>query len=178
MLPTGKEADVIDGIEVTCIDNGMPTVVMRATDMEIAGDETREELEADAGLKARLESIRLRAGPMMNLGDVREKTVPKMTMVSPPRAGGAISTRTFIPHRCHASIGLLGAVSVGTACTLPGSPAAALAEIPEGCPKELRIEHPIGETTIVLEMDSTGAVESAAILRTARKLFDGVVFAY
>lgn len=178
LLPTGKEADVIDGIEVTCIDNGMPTVVMRATDMEIAGDETREELEADAGLKARLESIRLRAGPMMNLGDVREKTVPKMTMVSPPRAGGAISTRTFIPHRCHASIGVLGAVSVATACTLPGSPAAALAEIPEGCPKELRIEHPIGETTIVLEMDSTGAVESAAILRTARKLFDGVVFAY
>lgn len=100
LLPTGNEADVIDGIEVTCIDNGMPTVVMRAADMEISGDETREELEADAGLKARLESIRLQAGPMMNLGDVREKTVPKMTMVSPPRAGGAISTRTFIPHRC------------------------------------------------------------------------------
>ena len=177
LLPTGNEMDVIDGIEVTCIDNGMPTVVMRAVDMAIAGDETREELDADTGLKARLESIRLKAGPMMNLGGAGEKMVPKMTMVSAARAGGAISTRTFIPHRCHASIGVLGAVSVATACMLQGSPAAALAEIPDGQSKELRIEHPIGETTVVLDMDAAGAVESAAILRTARKLFDGVVFA-
>lgn len=178
LLPTGNEADIIDGVAVTCIDNGMPVVVMRAADMGIAGDETREALDADAGLKSRLESIRLRAGPMMNLGDVGEKTVPKMTMVSAARAGGAISTRTFIPHRCHASIGVLGAVSVATACTLPGAPAAALAAVPDGLSKEFRVEHPIGETTILLEMDAAGAVESAAILRTARKLFDGVVFAW
>ncbi len=177
LLPTGNEMDIIGGVAVTCIDNGMPVVVMRAADMGIAGDETREALEADTGLKSRLESIRAQAGPMMNLGDVGEKMVPKMTMVSAPRAGGAISTRTFIPHRCHASIGVLGAVSVATACMLPGAPAAALAEIPDGASKELRIEHPIGETTVLLEMDSSGAVESAAILRTARKLFDGVVFA-
>ncbi len=177
LLPTGNAVDVIEGIEVTCIDNGMPVVVMRAADMGIAGDETREALDADTGLKSRLESLRARAGPMMNLGDVGEKTVPKMTMVSAPRAGGAISTRTFIPHRCHAAIGVLGAVSVATACTLPDSPAAALAKIPDGPSKELRIEHPIGETTVILDFDSTGAVESAAILRTARKLFDGVVFA-
>ena len=177
LLPTGNAVDIIDGIALTCIDNGMPVVVMRAADMAIAGDETHQELEADAGLKSRLESIRAQAGPMMNLGDVGEKTVPKMTMVSAARAGGAISTRSFIPHRCHASIGVLGAVSVATACMLPGAPAAALAVIPEGNPKELGIEHPTGETTIMLDMDATGAVESAAVLRTARKLFDGVVFA-
>jgi 4-oxalomesaconate tautomerase len=176
LLPTGNTVDVIDGIEVTCIDNGMPTVVLRAADMGIVGDESREDLEANTDLKARLEVIRLKAGPMMNLGDVADKTVPKMSMVSAPRAGSAISTRTFIPHRCHASIGVLGAVSVATACMLPGSPGAALAEVPEGRIKEFRIEHPIGETTVILDMADDGSVETAAILRTTRKLFDGMVF--
>ena len=111
----------------------------------------------------------------MRLGDVAEKSVPKMTMVSPPRHGGAISTRTFIPHRCHSSIGVLGAVSVATACLLPGSPAAQLASIPAGAEKTLSIEHPTGEMSIVARMDGD-RLKSAAVLRTARKLFDGVVF--
>ncbi len=177
LLPTGCAADVIDGVRVTLIDNGMPCVVMLAEDMGISGTETRDELDADAELKAKLESIRLQAGPMMNLGDVRAKSVPKMTMVSPPRAGGAVSTRTFIPHRCHAGIGVLGAVTAATACVLEGSPAASVARIPDGRIKELSIEHPSGATTIILEMDEKSQVESAAILLTARKLFDGVVFA-
>lgn len=177
LLPTGNTVDVIDGVEATLIDNGMPVVVLRAEDMGITGEESREELEANAALRARLESIRLQAGPMMNLGEVREKSVPKLTMVGPPRHGGAISTRTFIPHRCHASIGVLGAVSVATACALPGAPAAALAAMPGGRRREVRIEHPTGATSVLLEMDNSGGVASAAILRTARKLFDGVVFA-
>ncbi|WP_413206817.1 4-oxalomesaconate tautomerase [Rhodospirillum sp. A1_3_36] len=177
LLPTGHVVDVIDGVEVTCIDNGMPVVVLRASDMGITGRETREELEANDALKAKLESIRLQVGPMMNLGDVTDKSVPKMSMVSPPTQGGAISTRTFIPHRCHASIGVLGAVSVATACLLPGSPAQGLAVIPEGPRKTLDVEHPIGAMGVVVETDAQGAVTDAAILRTARKLFDGVVFA-
>ncbi len=176
LLPTGNAVDVIDGVEVTLIDNGMPCVVMRAADMGIAGTEAREELEANAALRAKLESIRLKAGPMMNLGDVAKASVPKMTMVSAPANGGAISTRTFIPHRCHASIGVLGAVSVATACLLPGSPAAVLAVIPDGPRKALAVEHPTGEMTVIADVDATGVVTSAAILRTARKLFDGTVF--
>lgn len=177
LLPTGNAVDVIDGVEVTLIDNGMPVIVLRASDMGITGTETREELEANEALRKRLESIRLQAGPMMNLGDVADKSVPKLTMVSPPAAGGAISTRTFIPHRCHASIGVLGAVSVATACALEGSPAAALARMPEGRERTVSVEHPTGEMTVVLTMTEDGAVDTAAILRTARKLFDGVVFA-
>lgn len=177
LLPTGNAVDEIDGVSVTCIDNGMPVVVLRADHLGIRGDESREELDANEALKALLESIRLKAGPLMNLGDVRDKTVPKMTLVSAPRDGGAVSTRSFIPHRCHASIGVLGAVSVATACALAGSPAAALAVLPEGRRKSLSIEHPTGEMTVVLETDAAGAVTRAAILRTARKLFDGVVFA-
>ena len=175
LLPTGNVVDVVDGVEVTMIDNGMPCVVMLASAMGISGEESREELEANTDLRKKLEAIRLQCGPMMNLGDVTDKTVPKMTMVSAPKNGGAVSTRTFIPHRCHASIGVLGAVSVATACLLDGAPAHQVADIPAGDSKVMPIEHPIGETTIVAEMVGD-EVASAAILRTANKLMDGRVF--
>ena len=177
LLPTGNACNVIDDVEVTLIDNGMPVVVMRATDMGITGNESREELEANQELRSKLESIRLQAGPMMNLGDVTEKSVPKLSMVSPAKNGGAISTRTFIPHRCHASIGVLGAASVATACLLPESPAHALATIGAGQQKTMPVEHPIGEMTVILGLDNDGNPTDAAILRTARKLMDGEVFA-
>ncbi len=177
LLPAGNVVDLIDGIEVTMIDNGMPCVVVRASDMGITGAETPAELEANAPLKARLEALRLKCGPLMNLGDVSDKSVPKMTMVSAPMNGGAIATRTFIPHRCHKAIGVLGAVSVATACLLKGSTAFDLATRGDGSERKLEIEHPSGEMTVVARLDENGAVASAAILRTARKLMDGEVFA-
>jgi 4-oxalomesaconate tautomerase len=178
LLPTGNVVDVVDGIEVTCIDNGMPVVIMRAVDMGITGQESREELEANDTLRAKLESIRLQVGPMMNLGDVKDKSVPKMTMVSAATHGGAISTRTFIPHRCHASIGVLGAVSVATAAVLKGSPANEVARYQSASRMTLDVEHPIGAMTVILDQEDNGDIGSAAILRTARKLFDGQVFAH
>ena len=177
LLPTGNVVDVIDGAEVTMIDNGMPCVVMRASDMGITGEETPEDLEANAELRAKLEAIRLQCGPLMNLGDVAAKSVPKMTMVSAPRDGGVISTRTFIPHRCHKTIGVLGAVSVATACLLEGSPAYELAAKVEGQERTMPIEHPTGEMTVVATLNADGDVTSAAILRTARKLMDGEAYA-
>ncbi len=176
LLPSGNPVDTVEGIELTMIDNGMPCVVMRASDMGITGRESREELEANSELRTKLETVRLACGPLMNLGDVKEKSVPKMTMVSPAMNGGAISTRTFIPHRCHASIGVLGAVSVATAALLPGTPAHAMAQIPEGNQKSLSVEHPTGEMTVIAQMNNDGTMETAGILRTARKLFDGIVF--
>ena len=149
---------------------------MRADAMEISGLETPEELEANTALREKLETIRLTCGPMMNLGDVAQKSVPKMTMVRPPTAGGAISTRTFIPHRCHKTIGVLGAVSVATACLVRGSPAYDLAARGSGQTRALSVEHPTGEMTVVATLDATGGVQDAAILRTARKLMDGEVF--
>ncbi len=177
LLPTGNNVDIIDGIDCTLIDNGMPCVVIAATDVGISGYEDRETLDADAALKAKVEAIRLKAGPMMNLGDVAEKSVPKMMLVAPPRAGGAISVRSLIPHRVHASIGVLGAVSVATACLIAGSPAAAFAVVPEGATKTLGVEHPTGVTECVVTVDENGAPIEAGMLRTARKLMDGVVFA-
>ena len=179
LLPTGNVVDTIDDVACTLIDNGMPCVVMKAADLGVTGYESREELESEAlaPMRARIETIRLAAGPLMNLGDVSAKSVPKMFLVAPPRNGGAICTRSFIPHRAHATIGVLAAVSVATAALLEGSPAAQVAQVPDGARKTLSVEHPTGEMSCVLEVDAAGAVTSAALLRTARKLMDGVVFA-
>jgi 4-oxalomesaconate tautomerase len=176
LLPTGNPADVVETVRVTLIDNGMPCVVMKASDLGVTGYEDRHNLDANIELKARIEAIRLQVGPLMNLGDVKEKSVPKMMLVAPPRAGGAICVRSFIPHRAHASIGVLGAVSVATACLIPDSVAAAVSVLPSGRRKTVSVEHPTGEMSCVLEIDDDGAVASAALLRTARKLMDGRVF--
>lgn len=174
LLPTGNEVDEIDGVEATLIDNGMPCVIMRAGDFGLSGEESREDLEANEALKARIEAIRLKAGPMMNLGDVRQASVPKMTLVSSPRAGGAIGTRSFIPHRVHASVGVFAAITVATATRLAKSPAAELAEQPKD--GRYLIEHPTGVMEVFLDLADDGTIRGAGNIRTARKLFDGMVF--
>jgi 4-oxalomesaconate tautomerase len=180
LLPTGRTVDQVDGIEVTCIDNGMPVVIVRASDLGKTGEESPEALEADAALKKRVEQIRLALGPRMNLGDVAKKTVPKISLVSPARHGGTISTRTFIPHRVHEAIGVLGAVSVATACLLPGSIAAQLAGMTgTGGERRLDIEHPSGFFTVDMSVTVDGnavTVQRSALVRTARKLMSGDVF--
>lgn len=178
LLPTGAVVDTIDGVDVTCIDNGMPVVVMRAADVGVSGYEPCAELEADGALRERIERIRLKAGPLMRLGDVTRLMVPKVTMVAPPQCGGHLCTRTFIPHRCHDAIGVLGAVSVATAALLPGTPVAALLGRPiDG--GHVVVEHATGALDVSLDIDSTGArptVRRSGIVRTARRLFDGVAY--
>lgn len=179
LLPTGQVLDVIDGIEVTCVDNGMPVVVLRAADLAITGYETPEELESNDELRARLEAIRLQAGPRMNLGEVAAKAVPKMCLVSAPRRGGLVNTRTFIPHKCHSAVGVLGAVSVATACILPGSVADGLVTVPAGVTKQVSVEHPSGEFSISLDVNDAGEmpeVTKAGLLRTARLLSRGLLY--
>ena len=184
LFPTGNVVDEIDGVAVTCIDNGMPVVVLKASDFGLTGQETPEQIEENAALKARVETIRLALGPRMNLGDVLKKTVPKMSLVSPPAHGGIIGTRTFIPHRVHEAIGVLGAVSVATACVTPGSVAAEVAAIrPKTGTHRLEVEHPTGFFTVDMDVELTGkpgaeaiTVKRSALLRTARKLMTGQVF--
>jgi 4-oxalomesaconate tautomerase len=178
LLPTGHARDRVEGIDVTCIDNGMPVVVISAAALGKTGYESPAELDADAGFKARLERVRLAAGPLMGLGDVAKKVVPKMTLIAPPRAGGHVCTRTFIPQRCHAAIGVLGAVSVATACVLPGSVAEGIATPPGGSPLVMSVEHPSGEFTVTLEISGSGAafsVRRSGLMRTARALMSGTV---
>jgi 4-oxalomesaconate tautomerase len=178
LLPTGHVRDVIDGIEVTCVDNGMPVVVAAAADFGVSGEETPDELGADRALRERIQSLRLRAGKLMGLGDVAGSSVPKTTLVSPPRAGGLISTRTFIPLDPHTSIGVLGAVTVATALLIDGTVGQDLAE-PPGPDGPMSVEHPTGSLEVEIDLD-TGSlpprVRRSSIVRTARKLFDGTVF--
>ena len=171
LLPTGRATDEADGIDVTCIDNGMPVVLLRAVDLGLTGSEAPEALDANEPLKTRLEDIRLQVGERMNLGDVSNKTVPKMTLIS-PSADAHVGTRTFIPHVCHHSIGVLGAVSVATACMMPGTVARGIASAPPGEVVTFEVGHPTGSLLVQLTM-LDGAVERAGVVRTARRIFSG-----
>jgi 4-oxalomesaconate tautomerase len=174
LLPTGRPRDEIDGIPVTCMDNGMPVVMVAARDLGITGYESCAELEADTEFARRRETLRLSAGRLMGLGDVSDTTIPKITLIAPPREGGTLATRTFIPHRCHTSIGVLGAVTVATGASLPGSVADGIAAAPS--PDGLvRIEHPTGffDTRVAA---GPGGATTAAVVRTARKLFAGTAW--
>lgn len=183
ILPTGNLIDIVDGVEMTCIDNGMPVVCMRAEDFGLSGKETPKDLEANLNLKERLDKIRLVIGAKMNLGNVASKTVPKMTLLSTPKNGGAISTRSFIPHRVHEAIGVLGAVSVATGCLLQGSIGASMAHIPDVVLNDgalrINVEHPTGSFSVDIQISEDNgniAVKRAALLRTARKLMRGEVY--
>ena len=179
LLPTGHAADVIDGLRVTCIDNGMPVVCVRAADLGVEGHEDPLELEANAALVERVESLRLAAGHLMNLGDVTTSTVPKVSLLSSGRRGGQLDTRTFIPHRVHEAIGVFGAVSVATACLIDGSVAHDIAgETVETGTHDVVVEHPSGYFTVTLDVvaDGSGArVDRVSLLRTARLLMRGDV---
>ena len=176
LLPTGRALDEIAGVEATLIDNGMPVVVLRAADLGKTCRETPAELDADQKFKARLEQIRILGGERMGLGDVRAKVVPKMTLIAPPRDGGSLITRTFIPHKCHVAIGVLGAVTVATACVLSGSVATGVVSVPDGAVKRLSVEHPTGELSVELEVAGADPkVIRASLIRTARALFRGEV---
>ena len=178
LLPTGNVTDVIEGLTVTCIDNGMPVVVVPAAELGRTGYETVAELEADPDLGRRVQALRLTAGPLMGLGDVSAASVPKISLIAAPADGGTICTRTFIPVRVHESIGVLGAVSVATALLLDGAAGADLADVKPGQAR-FDIEHPTGHLEVEAEVDTTSeppTVIRSGVVRTARKLFDGTVF--
>ncbi len=187
LLPTGRVRDLVHveaqgdapafDIEVTCIDNGMPLVILKAGDVGRSGYESVAELNADTELKARIERLRIACGHAMQLGDVTGKNYPKMTLVAPPQHGGSLSTRSFIPHVCHDAIGVLAAVTVGTACVLDGSVAQRIAVMPAGLSKKVSVEHPTGEFSVELELDPANPqnVTRAALLRTARLIMRGEV---
>ncbi|KAF3468703.1 4-oxalomesaconate tautomerase [Streptomyces sp. Tu 3180] len=178
LLPTGNVRDEIDGVQVTCVDNGMPTVLVAAASLGVTGHESPADLEADAELAERLRAIRLRAGRLMGLGDVSDATVPRLTLLAAPRAGGAVATRTFIPVRCHTSIGVLGAASVAAGLRVEGGVGADLARLTPGSDR-VRMEHPTGfldiESSLGTTPDGLPAARRTAVVRTARKIFDGTV---
>ena len=186
LLPTGQVLDVVtvEGagfapftLPVTCIDNGMPLVMFKASDVGRTGYESVAELNADTALKTRIEALRIQTGHLMGLGDVTTKNYPKMTLIAAPRDGGSLCTRSFIPHVCHDAIGVLAAVTVGTACVLKGSVCDGVAVMHDGNTQVVSVEHPTGEFSVELGLDPTDPqkVTRAALLRTARLIMRGEV---
>jgi len=180
LLPTGNVVDVVEGIRVTCIDNGMPVVCLKAEDLGLTGYEEPLDIEANIAVCQKVEQIRLSAGRLMNLGDVTSSTVPKMTLLAPAKNGGVVTTRTFIPKKVHEAIGVFGAVSVATACLISGSVANEVAGVTgTSSLMTLDIEHPTGYFSVSMDVstqDGVVIVNSAALLRTARLLMRGDVF--
>jgi 4-oxalomesaconate tautomerase len=179
LLPTGNMIDTIQGVKLTCIDNGMPLVILRAADLGISGYETKEELDKNTALKKKLEQIRLETGPLMNLGDVHDQTIPKMCLISSPRQGGIVNTRMFIPHVCHEAIGVLAAVSVATACIMPGTVADDITVMPAAGTRFFNIEHPSGDFTVNLEFEYNREginIKKSGVIRTARLISKGLVY--
>jgi 4-oxalomesaconate tautomerase len=175
VFPTGRLLEELAGIPATCVDAGMPVVLVRAADLGIEGTEDPAALEDDRALRSTVEAVRLAAGRAMGLGDVRDTTIPKITLVSPPRNGGSVTTRTFIPHRVHAAIGVLGAVSVAVAVRTPGS----VAHPAEPVDRTVHIEHPTGTFDVAVDLEPAGPatrVDRSTVVRTARKLSDGLVW--
>ncbi|MEQ1611869.1 MAG: 4-oxalomesaconate tautomerase [Hyphomicrobiaceae bacterium] len=178
LLPTGKVRDVIDGVEVTCIDVAMPMIMMRATDLGLTGTEDRAHFDANKSLFARVEKIRLQAGRMMGFGDCADKVIPKVGLLSKPAtAHGTIASRYLTPHALHNAHAVTGAVCVASACALEGSIAYELARPEDANPRTIWIEHPSGEVDVVLDTKGKGVEMDvvAGTLRTARPIMKGEV---
>ncbi len=176
LLPTGKVRDHFDGVDATCIDMAMPMVLVQAEALGKTGYETPAELDADTTLLERLERIRLQAGAAMGLGNVSQMVIPKPVLLAPPRQGGTLSTRYFMPHNCHRSIAATGAIGLASACALPGSVAFDIAPITGAA--LVRLEHPGGEIEVSLAPGEDAQPHSmqASLIRTARRLFAGDVY--
>lgn len=179
LFPTGNKRDIINEVNVTCIDNGMPVVIINANELGITGHESCEDLTNNKKLREKIESIRLKAGPLMNLGDVSNRVVPKMTIVSPSKSGRDINTRTFIPHNCHSSIGVLGAVSVASACLFEDSVTSNIVNMRNTPLVNIKVEHPSGEFLVELttdKIDNELNIKKAGLLRTARLISKGEAY--
>jgi 4-oxalomesaconate tautomerase len=179
LLPTGRVRDVVGGVEVTCVDNGMPVVLAAAASLGLAGDEPHERLAADPELGQRVDALRREAALARGLGDVGGAPVPKTVLVSPPRDGGDVATRSFIPVQPHTAIGVLAAVSAVTGMLLPGAVGHDIAAAWPAGRRHVDVEHPTGHLLVDVDVDTAHdppRVVRSGVVRTARKLFDGVAF--
>lgn len=178
LLPTGNLIDVIDGIEVTCMDVAMPVCIARAADFGLTGYETAQELDENRAFYARMEPIRQEAGRRMGLGDVTKSVTPKFAILAAPRDGGSVTARYFMPWNCHPTMAVTGAQCLASCVLTPGTVAGGLVNRPQGKPALVLIEHPGGDidVTVDYEQGPDGfALKSAGLLRTARLLARGEV---
>lgn len=177
-LPTGNLRDRIDGIDVTCMDVAMPMVIARASDFGLTGYETVQELDDNKDFFKRMESVRLKAGELMGMGDVSESVTPKFGLFAPAREGGTIATRYFMPWNTHPSMAVTGSQCMASCALTPGTIADGLLERPTSSPANVVLEHASGTIEVLVDFSSEDgfSLNSAGLLRTARKLADGNIY--
>ncbi|UNK43919.1 4-oxalomesaconate tautomerase [Luteimonas sp. S4-F44] len=176
LLPTGAASEWIDGVEVSCVDCAMPMVMLAASALGVTGEESVAALNADTAMLARLERIRVEAGRRMGIADAADRVIPKPVLLLPPRAGGTLQVRYFMPHQCHSALAITGAVGISTACVTPGTLAQRMAG-DLALPADVALEHPSGRLEVALHRPGPDAAIVASVVRTARRLFEGRVFA-
>lgn len=177
LFPTGNIKDVFDGVEVTCIDAAMPLMIVRAETLGVTGRERADVLDQDSRLLLRLEALRVRAGHAMGLGDVSNSVIPKPVIVSDCDEPLTVRSRYFTPNRCHTSHSVTGAIGVATAFLSPGTVAANGATADAGR-HLVSVQHPAGAMTIAVDISESldsPKITGAAVMRTARKIFDGTL---
>ncbi|MEM9392751.1 MAG: 4-oxalomesaconate tautomerase [Pseudomonadota bacterium] len=176
MFPTGRKIDVIDGVEVSCVDVAMPMMIARAADLGISGYEDRDTLDADKALFARMEALRLKAGELMGMGDVAQSVTPKLGLIAPARAGGHFATRYFMPWQTHPTLAVTGSQCLAACALAPGTVAEGISKPIISSPAVVKIEHPIGEMEVTVVFDRTESdisFHSAGLVRTARLIARG-----
>jgi 2-methylaconitate cis-trans-isomerase PrpF len=179
LFPTGKRAEDILSIPVSCVDMAMPCMFLPAAAVGKTGYETKEELDSDKELVARLQELRLIAGERMGLGDVREKVIPKPVLVARPKDGGTICGRYFMPFTVATAFAVTGGTNMAVTSCIPGTVVHEAASLGKGPVHDVAVEHPQGKMFARVEIvDDRGklTVKQASQIRNARKLFEGKVF--
>ena len=174
LLPTGSASELIDGIEVSCVDAAMPIMLLRASDLGVTGYESPTEVNANRPMLARIEQLRLKAGHRMGLGDVSKLVIPKPVLVAPPRHGGHISARYFMPHECHTAVAVTGGIAIASALVTPGTVAFQTGRSVT-LPASVNIEHPSGRFDILVEQADPMQPPLTMVTRTARRIMEGTL---
>lgn len=201
LLPTGNVVDRLEVpglgvIEASLVDAARPCVIVRAQDIGLRGTELPEALDANVDVLSKLEAIRRTASVVMGIAPdlneaARVKGAPGVGFVAPPMDASTLSgepikaadvdlTARFISNgQPHRALPVTSSLCLSVAARITGTVVhQCLRQEPEG---SLRLGMPSGILTVGADVsrDTTGrwAAHSGAFFRTARRLFDGRIYA-
>lgn len=199
ILPTGNAVDELDipgiGImPVTLLNAGNPTIFLEADRVGLKGTETQDQVNGDAELLARCETIRAHCTVAMGLAATPEEATrlrphtPKLCFVARPQsyqaAGGKfvepgdidVIARILSMGKLHHAITGTGAVAVAVAAALDGTLVNRI--VGDIGDRQVRMGHTAGSVAVgaktVLE-EGGWSVDKAVMSRSARRLMEGWV---
>ncbi len=198
MFPTGHLVDTLEvpgigSFEATMINSGIPTVFLKAEALGLKGTELQPDINGDASLLAKLETIRahaaLRMGLIKDLAEAATRQhTPKIAFVAPPAAYVASSgkrveagdvdvlVRALSMGKLHHAMMATCAVAIATAASVPGTLVNLAAG--GGSREAVRFGHPSGSLRVgalAERRDGQWTVTKAIMSRSARVLMEGFV---